>query len=127
MYFLMNLGAMLKTASAIHAVQVRRVECREREALFYLVLNSMDQLLERDEFDAWLEGEIELAPFFQPVLASVARQRDTFIRELYQMFPAEVYDRFVAKHPEADVGDGTEVLVRIGKELQAMKDIVQSL
>ncbi len=118
---------MLKTASAFHAVQVRRVESREREALFHLVLNSMDQLLERDEFDAWLEGEIELAPLFQPIFESVARQRDTFIRELHQMFPAEVYDRFVAKHPDLDMGDGTEVLVRIGKELEAMKDIVQSL
>lgn len=103
------------------------MESREREALYHLVLSSMDQLLERDEFDAWLAGEIELAPLFRPVFESVARQRDNFLRELHQIFPAEVFDRLVAKHPELDMGDGTEVIVRIGKELQAMKALVQSL
>jgi len=103
------------------------LESKEREALYHLVLSSMDQLLERDDFDAWLEGEIELAPLFRPVFESVARQRDAFLRELHQMFPAEVFDRFVAKHPELDLGDGTDVIVRIGRELQEMKTLVQSL
>lgn len=103
------------------------MESKEREALYHLVLSSMDQLLERDDFDAWLEGEIELAPLFRPVFESVARQRDAFLRELHQMFPAEVFDRFVAKHPELDLGDGTDVIVRIGRELQEMKTLVQSL
>jgi hypothetical protein len=103
------------------------MESREREALYHLVLSSMDQLLERDEFDAWVEGEIELAPLFKPVFESVARERDRFVRELHQMFPAEVFDRFIAKHPDVEVGDGTTLVVRIGKELEAMKGIVQSV
>ena len=103
------------------------MESKEREALYHLVLSSMDQLLERGELDAWVEGKIEIAPLFRPVFESVARQRDTFIRELYQMFPAEVLDRFIEKHPEVDMGDKTLAIVRIGKELQAMKDLVESL
>lgn len=103
------------------------MESKEREALYHLVLSSMDQLLERDDFDAWVEGEIELAPLYKPVFESVVRERDRFIRELHQMFPAEVCDRFVAKHPGVDVGDRTALVVRIGKELEAMKSIVQSL
>jgi len=103
------------------------VESKVREALYHLVLSSMTQLIERDEFDAWLEGEIELAPLYRPVFEAVSKDRDAFLRELYQIFPAEVFDRFVAKHPEMDLGDGTEAIVRIGKELQAMKDIVQSI
>lgn len=103
------------------------MESREREAVYHLILSSMDQLLERDEFDAWLEGEMDIAPLFRPVFESVARHRDAFIRELHQIFPAEVYDRFIAKHPDVEMGDSTKAIVRIGKELQAMKDIVQSL
>lgn len=103
------------------------MESREREAVYHLVLTSMDQLLERDEFDAWVDGEVELAPLFRPVFESVARQRDSFMRELHQIFPAEVFDRFVARHPEVAAGDGTKVIVRIGKELEAMKAIVRSL
>lgn len=118
---------MLKMPCAFHAVQVYSVESRVREALYHLVISSMDQLLERDEFDAWLEGEIELAPLYRPVFESVSKDRDAFLRELHQIFPAEVFDRFVVKHPGLDLGDGTGTMVRIGKELQAMKDIVQSI
>ncbi len=118
---------MLKMRCAFHALQVYSVESRVREALYHLVLSSMNQLLERDEFDAWLEGEIELAPLYRPVFESVSKDRDAFIRELHQMFPAEVFDRFTVKHPGLDLGDGTGVIVRIGKELQAMRDIVESL
>ncbi len=103
------------------------MESKAREALYHLVLSSMDQLLERGEFDGWVEGDIEVAPLFRPVFESVSRQRDTFIRELYQMFPAEVLDRFMERHPGVDVGDKTLAIVRIGKELQVMKDIVESL
>jgi hypothetical protein len=103
------------------------VESKAREALYHLVLSSMDQLLERDDFDAWVDGELELAPLYRPIFESVARQRDTFIRELHQMFPAEVVDRFRARHPELDLGDGTQLIVRVGKEIEAMKAIVQSL
>ena len=38
------------------------MESKAREAVYHLVLSSMDQLLERDEFDAWVDGEIEIAP-----------------------------------------------------------------
>lgn len=103
------------------------MESKAREALYHLVLSSMEQLVERDEFDAWADGEIELAPLFVPVFESVSNQKSTFIRELHQMFPAEVFDRFIEKHPEVEIGDRTALIVRIGKELQAMKDIVQSL
>jgi hypothetical protein len=103
------------------------MESKAREAVYHLVLSSMDQLLERDEFDAWVDGEIEIAPLFKPVFESVARERDTFIRELHQIFPAEVLDRFMEKHPGVDVRDKTLAIVRIGKELQTMRDIVQSL
>lgn len=103
------------------------MESKEREALYHLFLTSMDQLVERDEFDAWVEGEIELAPLFRPVFESVALQKATFIRELHQMFPAEVFDRFLEKHPEVVVPDRTALIVRIGKELQGMKAIVESL
>lgn len=103
------------------------MESKAREALYHLVLSSMDQLLERGDLEAWLDEEIELAPLFRPLFESVARQRDAFIRELHQMFPAEVFDRFKARHPEMAMGDGTRVIVRIGREIEAMKDIVQSL
>jgi hypothetical protein len=103
------------------------MESKAREALYHLVLDSMDQLLERGDFDAWVDGEIELAPLFRPVFESVAHQRDTFVRELHQMFPAEVIDRFKASHPDVDIGDGTRLIVRVGREIETMKSIVQSL
>lgn len=103
------------------------MDSREREALYHLVLSSMEQLMDRDEFDAWIEGEIDIAPLLKPILESVASQRNTLIRELHQMFPAEVLDRFIAKRPDAYLGDKTQAIVRIGRELQMMKDIVQSL
>lgn len=103
------------------------MESKAREALYHLVLSSMDQLLERGDFDAWVDGEIELAPLFKPVFESVAPHRDTFVRELHQMFPAEIIDRFRARHPDLDVGDGTRLIVRAGREIEAMKAIAQSL
>jgi len=103
------------------------MESKAREALYHLMLGSMDQLLERGDFDAWVEGEIELAPFFRPVFESVAGQRSTFIRELHQIFPAEVLDRFMARHPGMELGDKTRTILRLGRELEGMKEIVQSL
>ncbi len=103
------------------------MESKAREALYHLVLSSMDQLLERGDFDAWVEGEIELAPLFKPVFESVAGQRATFIRELHQIFPAEVLDRFLARHQGIEMGDKTRVILRVGSELEGMKRIVEEL
>lgn len=103
------------------------MESEERKALYHLVLSSMGQLADRDEFGAWVDGEIQLAPLFEPVLQSVRGRRDAFIRELHQMFPAEVMDRFIAERPEVDIGDRVQVIVRIGKELEDIKAIVRSL
>lgn len=103
------------------------MESEERKALYHLVLSTMGQLVDRDEFDAWVGGEIQLAPLFEPVLESVRGRRDALIRELHQMFPAEVVDRFIAERPDFELGDRTQVMVRVGKELEDMKAIVQSM
>lgn len=103
------------------------MESEERKALYHLVLSSMGQLVERDEFDAWVDGEVQLAPLFEPVLLSVRGRRDALMRELHQMFPAEVFDRFIAERPDVQIDDGTQVIVRIGKELEEMKAAVRSM
>jgi hypothetical protein len=90
------------------------------------MVRSMCQL-DQEEFDAWLEGDIDLAPFFSPLFETVSKHRDAFLRELHQISPAEVYDRFSKEDHGLKVEDGVKAVLRIGKELQMMKGIVQSL
>jgi hypothetical protein len=83
--------------------------------------------LDQEEFDAWLDGDFELAGYFTPVFESASKHRDAFIRELHQISPAEVFDRFLKGEHGLQVRDNTQAVVRIGKELQTMKGLVQSL
>ncbi|OGS42189.1 MAG: hypothetical protein A3K67_05225 [Euryarchaeota archaeon RBG_16_62_10] len=96
------------------------MESEWRKAIERFVLNNLGQM-EQEEVDAWLEDELDIAPFLEPVLKSMAQHRDMILRELHQISPSEIFDRFQAEHPELDFHDNDKAVVRVGKELQAMK------
>jgi len=102
------------------------MESEWRKAIFRFVLNNMGQL-EQEEFDAWLDDDLDLAPLLAPVFRSMPQHRDRVLAELHQISPAEVLDRFMEEHPELDMPDKNRVIVKIGKELEAMKGIVRAL
>jgi len=80
--------------------------------------------MEQEELDAWLDDELDIAPFLEPVLKSMMAHRDSIIRELHQISPPEIFDRFQAEHPELVFRDKDKAIVRIGKELESMKAIM---
>jgi predicted RNA-binding protein YlqC (UPF0109 family) len=57
----------------------------------------------------------------------MAQHRDSVLRELHQISPAEVFDIYVTEHPEIKFEDQGRVIVRIGKEMEAMKTILSAV
>jgi hypothetical protein len=102
------------------------LESEWKKAVHRFVLNNLGQM-EQEEFDAWLDGDLELAPLLAPFLRTQKQHRDAILRELYQISPSEIYDRFRAEHPELVFGDSQKVIVRIGKELEGMKEVLRSV
>ena len=102
------------------------MESEWKEAVRRFVLNNLGQL-EQEEFDAWLDGDLELAPLLATFLKTQKQQRDAILRELYQISPAEVCDMFRAEHPELVFGDSQKIILRIGKELEGMKEVLRSV
>ncbi len=97
-----------------------------KSALMKLITNSLGSL-EQDEVDAWLRGDVAIAPLLEPPLRNIASHRDTVLRELYQISPSEVIDVWRSEHPEILFPEGNVVIVRVGQELLAMRNIMQSL
>ena len=97
-----------------------------RRAVQRFVLNSLERL-DQDEIDAWLAGEIEIAPVLEEPLKAMSQHRDMILREMHQMSPPEIFDRFVQEKPQIVFPDKDKAIVCIGKELQSIKLFLMNL
>lgn len=97
-----------------------------KRAITRFLLNNLGQM-DQEDVEIWLNDELDLAPLLEPPLKVQAQYRDQIMRELHQISPAEVFDLFQKEHPELVFPDGSKVVVKIGRELEALKDIVRSL
>lgn len=97
-----------------------------KEAIQRFMLNNLGQM-EQDEVDAWLEGDLELAPLLEPPLRALEEHKGRILAEMHQISPAEVFDRFQKEHPELSFTDRKQVVLRIGHEIESMKTFISSL
>ncbi|OGS55808.1 MAG: hypothetical protein A3K60_04190 [Euryarchaeota archaeon RBG_19FT_COMBO_56_21] len=96
------------------------------KAIQRFVLNNLGQM-DQDDVEAWLEGKLELAPMLEAPLRALSHHRDQMLRELHQITPMEIFDRFQKEHPELVFKDKDKTIVRIGRELEVLKSIVVTL
>jgi len=97
-----------------------------RRAVQRFILNNLEQL-EKEDLDAWLAGEIEIAPMMEAPLKAISQHRDMILREMHQMSPSEIFDRLVEERPELVFPDKDHAIVRIGKELESLKLFLMNL
>lgn len=102
------------------------MEAEWKKAIKRFLVNNFGQL-DQEDVDAWLDGDLDIAPFLEPPLKTMGQHRDRILAEMHQISPAEVFDRWKAEHPEIVFRDHNLVLVRIGKELEALKAFVRTL
>ena len=97
-----------------------------KKAVQRFILNNLGQM-DQDDVDAWVEGELEIAPLLEPPLRALSQHRDQILRELYQVTATELFDRFQKEHPELVFKDKDKAILRIGKELEGLKAILASM
>ena len=102
------------------------MEAEWKKAVQRFLLNNLGQM-DQDDLEAWMADDLDLAPLLEQPLRALAAHRDQIMRELHQMSPPEIFDRFQKEHPELVFSDKNKALVKIGREIQAMKVIVSSL
>jgi len=102
------------------------MEAEWKKAVQRFLLNNLGQM-DQDDLDAWMADDLDLAPLLEQPLRALAAHRDQIMRELHQISPPEIFDRFQKEHPELVFSDKNKALVKIGREIQAMKVIVSSL
>ena len=90
------------------------------------VLNHLEKM-GHDELALWLEGKTDISKNMESTLWSLREHKDTILRELHALSPAEIWDMYEKERPENRVEDKEKALVRIGDELQAMKGYLMSL
>lgn len=105
---------------------MRALESEWRKAIQRFILNNLGQL-SQEEVAAWVEDEVDLAPLLEQPLRTLAPHRDMILRELHQISPAEIFDRFQGEHPELVFPNKNKAVVKIGKELESLKAIVVRL
>jgi hypothetical protein len=104
----------------------RKMEVEWKRAIQWFIVNSLGDMSQED-IDAWLREELTLAPALEEPLKALSQHRDNILRDMYQMSPPEVFDRFLQEHPEITFEDNDRAIVRIGKELEAIKTFLMSL
>jgi hypothetical protein len=102
------------------------LEAEFKKAVRRFLLNNFGQM-EQEELDMWLAGEFDLAPLLEPPLKAMSKHRDQLIRELHQISPGEIMDSLQREHPELVFSDKDGALVKIGRELEAMKAFLMTL
>lgn len=102
------------------------MEVQWRRAIQRFILNNLEQL-DQDEIDSWLSGKIELAPMLEEPLKALSQHRDAILREMHQMSPPEIFDRFMQEKPQIVFTDKDKAIVRIGKEVESLKLFLMSL
>jgi hypothetical protein len=90
------------------------------------LLNNLGQM-DQELLEAWLEDALEIAPLLEEPLRALSSHRDQILREMHQITPQEIFDRFQKEHPELTFSDKTRAIVKIGKEIEAMKRILVSV
>lgn len=96
------------------------MEVQWRRVIQRFILNYLEQL-DQEDIDAWLAGDIEIAPRMEEPLKAISQHRDMILREMHQISPPEIFDRFVEERPELVFPDNDKAIVRIGKELESLK------
>jgi hypothetical protein len=104
----------------------RKMEVEWKRAIQWFIVNSLGDMSQED-IDAWLRDELALAPALEEPLKALSQHRDNILRDMYQMSPPEVFDRFLQEHPEITFEDKDRAIVRIGKELEEIKAFLMSL
>jgi hypothetical protein len=102
------------------------MEAEWKKAIMRFILNNLGQM-DQEDVIAWLDGDLEIAPLLEPVLRKMSPYKTLVLRELHQISPPEVFDRLSKEHPELEFSDKQKAVVRIGKELEAMKAIVVNI
>ncbi|HJX04413.1 MAG TPA: hypothetical protein VJ489_01195 [Thermoplasmata archaeon] len=102
------------------------MEAEWKKAIMRFILNNLGQM-DQEDVIAWLDGDLEIAPLLEPVLRKMAPYRSMVLRELHQISPPEVFDRLSKEHPELVFSDKQKAVIRIGRELEALKAIVASM
>lgn len=102
------------------------MEVQWKRAIQRFILNSLEELSQED-IDAWLAGEIDLAPSMEERLKAMSQHRDMILREMHQMSPPEIFDRFTSERPGIVFPDKDKAIVRIGKELESIKLFLMNL
>ncbi len=102
------------------------MEVEWKRAIQWFLVNSLADM-SQDEIDSWLREEISIASTIEEPLKALSQHRDSILRDMYQMSPPEVLDRFIQDHPEAVFPDKDRAIVRIGQELESIKAFLVTL
>ncbi len=102
------------------------MEAEFKKVVRRFLLNNFGQM-GQEELDMWLEGEFDLEPLLEEPLSAMSKYRDLLLRELHQISPGEILDSLQKEHPELVFSDSEKAMVRIGKELEAMKAFLVTL
>jgi hypothetical protein len=97
-----------------------------RGAVERFVLNHMEQM-GHEQLAQWLEGNLDIASNMESTLWSLREHKETILRELNALSPAEVFDMYQKERPGNRITEKDKAIVRIGKELEAMKAYLMSL
>lgn len=97
-----------------------------KEAIQRFLLNNLGQM-EQDDVDAWLQGDLELAPLLEPPLRALGEHKGRILAEMHQISPAEVFDRLQLEHPELSFPDRNDAVLRVGHELESLKAFICTL
>lgn len=103
-----------------------KMEAEWKKAIRRFLLNNLGQM-EQPEVDAWLSDELDLAPLLEPPLRAMSQYRAQVLRELHQISPGEIFDAFRDEHPELVFPDKDRAILKIGKELEAMKAMLLTI
>jgi hypothetical protein len=101
------------------------MEAEWKKAFQRFLLNNLGQM-DQEDIEAWLSDELDLAPLLEPPLRALSAHRDQILREIHQVSPPEIFDRLQREHPELVFSDKNRAIVKIGKELQAMRAMLLS-
>ena len=102
------------------------MEVQWKRAIQWFLVNNLGEM-SQEGIDAWLREETSLAPILEEPLKALSQHRDNILRDMYQMSPPEVLDRFMQEHPEIVFTDKDRAILRIGKELETLKAFLVTL
>ncbi len=90
------------------------------------VLNHMEQM-GHEEIARWLEGSVNISDNMETSLWSMRDHKETILRELNALSPAEVFDMYQKERPGNRIRDKDRAIVRLGQELESMKQYLMTL